>query len=168
MANGHENIIPHTIRSTEEAREKGRKGGKASGEARRRKRDLRQRAKIFMEAAADPRVAKAMSKTGVDVKDNADVVIAGIYKGVIKGEPKSLAMWMELTGQSVKENRKGELFEYEKRKAEAEAKRAEMETELYRMRLEAIKGVGQDELPDDGFLEALKGTAAEDWSDEVL
>lgn len=121
-----------------------------------------------MEAAADPRVAKAMSKTGVDVKDNADVVIAGIYKGVIKGEPKSLAMWMELTGQSVKENRKGELFEYEKRKAEAEAKRAEMETELYRMRLEAIKGVGQDELPDDGFLEALKGTAAEDWSDEVL
>lgn len=165
MANEH-NLIPNQIRSGKEAREKGRKGGQASGEARRRKRDLRERAVAFMEAAADPRVAAAMARTGIEVGDNTDVVMAGIYKGVIKGDTKALTLWLDLTGQNPRANDKAKQAQV--RKAEAEAERAEMETELYRMRLEAIKGVGQEDLPDDGFLDALKGSAAEDWSDEVL
>ncbi len=168
MANGRENIEANKIRSTEEARKRGRNGGKASGEARRRKRDLRERAKMIMEQAADPRVANAMKKTGIEVTDNADVVLAGIYKGVIKGEPKSINMWLELTGDSIKEQDRREIKALEKRKAELEAERAEMENELYRMRLDAIKGIGQDNVPDDGFLEALSGTAEEDWSDESI
>ena len=165
MANA-QNLIPNEKRTPKERRENARKAGKASGQARRDKRDLRERAIAFMEAAADPRVAAAMSKTGVEVFDNADVVMAGIYKGVIKGDTKALAMWMDLTGQNPKTSPK--LKAIEERKAEAEAKRAEMETELYKMRLEAIKGIGQEELPDDGFLDALKSNAAEDWSDDVL
>lgn len=168
MANGRENLIPANKRSKEEARENGRKGGRASGEARRRKRDLRERAKAIMEQAADPRVANAMKKTGIEVNDNADVVLAGIYKGVIKGEPKSINMWLELTGDSIKEQDRREIKALEKRKAELEAERAQMENELYRMRLDAIKGIGQDDAPDDGFLEALSGTAEEDWSDEII
>lgn len=166
MAKGHENVIANKIQSTEEARKRGRNGGIASGQARREKRDLRERAIAFMEAAADPRVAAAMAKTGIDVIDNADVVMAGIYKGVIKGDTKALTMWLDLTGQNPRTNAKAK--QAEERKAEAEAERAEMETELYRMRLNAIKGIGQEETPDDGFLDALKGSAGEDWSNEVI
>lgn len=38
---GHDNLIPASERSKEEARENGRKGGVASGEARRRKADMK-------------------------------------------------------------------------------------------------------------------------------
>lgn len=164
MANEH-NLKP--VRTKSEARERGRNGGKASGQARREKRDLKERAKMWMEAVADPRVAAAMSKTGISVEDNADVVLAGVMKGVLRGDTKALTMWLDLTGQNPRSDDKTKQAQV--RKAEAEAQRAEMETELFKMRLDAIKGVGQDDnIPDDGFLDALKTTAAEDWSDDVL
>lgn len=168
MANGHENLIPITERTEEEQREMRKKGGQASGRSRRKKRDLRERAKAIMKQPADPRVAVAMSKTGIEVDDNADVVLAGIYKGVLKGDTKAINLWMELTGDNIREREQREIREIEKLKAQLDAERAKMENELYRMRLNAIRGIGQDELPDDGFLEALKSTAAEDWSNEVL
>ena len=46
---GHENLIPFSDRSKEEARESGRKGGIASGEARRAKRDMRELMKMMLE-----------------------------------------------------------------------------------------------------------------------
>ena len=46
MAN-EKNLIPQAQRSPKEARENGRKGGKASGEARRAKRTLRELVEIF-------------------------------------------------------------------------------------------------------------------------
>lgn len=168
MAN-EQNLKPFTSeQSREEAVKNGKKGGLASGKARREKRALRERAKLIMELPADPRVARAMKKTGIDVFDNTDVVLAGIYKGVLKGDTKSINLWMELTGDSIREQERTEIRALEKRKAELEAERAAMENELYKMRLDALKGVGDNELPDDGFLDALKGTAAEDWSNEVL
>ena len=48
-ANGVENLIPFSERTKEEARESGRRGGIASGEARRAKRDMRERMKIMLE-----------------------------------------------------------------------------------------------------------------------
>lgn len=160
MAN-EQNLIPANKRSKSEARENSRKGGIKSGEVRREKRDLRERAKLLMEMAADPRVAAAMSKTGVEIYDNADVVMAGIMKGVLRGETKSINLLLELSGQNTR-------TDAQERRAKAEAERAELETELFKMRLDAIKGIGNDELPDDGFLDALRDKAAEDWSDDVL
>ena len=74
MANGHENLIPFSERSEDEARESGRKGGKASGVARRRKADLRKIAegmitgdisemmiKSLIDIAADPNNKNAVS-----------------------------------------------------------------------------------------------------------
>ena len=46
---GHDNLIPMNMRSKDEARESGRKGGIASGEARRAKRDMRERMKMMLE-----------------------------------------------------------------------------------------------------------------------
>ena len=48
-ANGVENLIPFSERTKEEARESGRRGGIASGEARRAKRDMRERMKLMLE-----------------------------------------------------------------------------------------------------------------------
>lgn len=62
MANT-DNLIP--VRSESEAREKGHKGGIASGEARRRKRDMRETCEIILAMTLeDPEMAKAM-----DVED---------------------------------------------------------------------------------------------------
>ena len=164
MAN-EQNLQPSKYKLSQE---EAKKGGVASGEARRRKRDLKKRMQILLESEADPRVAEALSRTGVEVTDNLDVLLAGIMKGVIKGDPKSINLMLELSGDSTKEKDLQAIRKLEKRKAKAEAEKAEMENELYRMKLNAIKGIGRDELPDDGFLEALEGTAAGDWNDEVL
>ena len=46
---GTKNLIPFSERSKEEAKESGRIGGIASGEARRAKRDMRERMKLMLE-----------------------------------------------------------------------------------------------------------------------
>ena len=161
MAHGHENLIPLNKRSKEAQREIQEKGRQANKEKWAEKLDMRERMKAVLEAAADPRVAAALAKTGVEINTNADVLIAGIMKGVIKGDTKAIEKALELSGQN-------KTAEQRERRAEAEAQKAEMETELYKMRLEAIKGIGQEEMPDDGFLDALKGQAAEDWSNDIL
>ena len=168
MANGHENVIKNKIQSTEEARKRGSNGGKASGEARRRKRDIRERLKAALDLPADPRVATALSHTGVEVNDNLDVIIASIMKGAMKSDPRMIEKVLELTDQSPKEIQRKELAEIEKLKASLEAEKLALENEKQRMWLDAVKGINQPDTPDDGFLEALKGTAGEDWSDEVL
>lgn len=52
MANGHENLIPMTERTEDEARELSRKGGIASGKARREKADLRKQLQVWLESEA--------------------------------------------------------------------------------------------------------------------
>ena len=52
MAN-NENLIPFDKRSEREAREFGRKGGKASGEARRKKADFRRTLNLLLTAKID-------------------------------------------------------------------------------------------------------------------
>ena len=46
---GHENLIPQSARTKEEQRRIATMGGKASGEARRRKRDMRELMKLMLE-----------------------------------------------------------------------------------------------------------------------
>ena len=168
MAKGHENLIP--VRTEEEAREKGRRGGKASGEARRKKRDFRLRFQQAMEMQADPNVAAAMAKTGVPIDTNYDVIVAGILKGVMKNNPAMVKEAMRLLGEDEQLNRQKELLEIEKAKAELEMERIRLANEKERLWIEAVKAnQGQiDELPDDGFLDALKGSAVEDWSNEDI
>jgi|GEM_PF-2684997 len=47
------NLIPNSDRSPEQLREMGRKGGIKSGEARRRKRDLLEAFRIYMDVTKD-------------------------------------------------------------------------------------------------------------------
>lgn len=166
----HENLIPNQVRSGEEARERGRKGGIASGKARRRKKEFQERLKAAMEMPADPKVAATLSKTGIDVHDNYDVLVAGMLKGVMKSNPQMVDRVLRQLGYDVKERRAEELHEIEKLRAALELEKAQLELERQRLWLEAVKAQqGQlEELPDDGFIEALKGSATEDWDEEDI
>lgn len=64
MAN-EKNLIPQAKRSPKEARENGRKGGKASGEARRAKRTLRELVEIFGNLAVSDEARKKMKEIGI-------------------------------------------------------------------------------------------------------
>lgn len=64
MAN-EKNLIPQAQRSPKEARENGRKGGKASGEARRAKRTLRELVEIFGNLDVSDEARKKMKEIGI-------------------------------------------------------------------------------------------------------
>lgn len=81
MANGHENLIPMTERTEDEARELSRKGGIASGKARREKADLRRQLQVWLESEA--------------TKDNmgnpltgAELMTKVAVREMVKGNPK--------------------------------------------------------------------------------
>ena len=75
------NLIPMEKRSPEEAREMGRKGGRASGEARRRKKSLREAAELYLSLpVSDKRKWNKLSEDGVPPEDvnNQMAIIAGL------------------------------------------------------------------------------------------
>ena len=63
MAKGHENLIPFSQRSKDEARENGKMGGVESGKARRKKRKMRE----WLELALDLPSKNDASKTKLEV-----------------------------------------------------------------------------------------------------
>ena len=66
--NGHENLKP--VQSEEEAREKGAKGGRKSGEVRRRKRTLKEAMKYMLhETKVSDEVRDILAKEGIDEHD---------------------------------------------------------------------------------------------------
>lgn len=105
MPNGR-NLIP--VRSTEEARERGRNGGRASGEARRRKKSLREAAELYLSLpVADKRAWNKLARDGVDPEDvdNQMAIIAGLTIKAVKGDAKAAKLLFELVGdQSGEDN----------------------------------------------------------------
>ena len=94
-----ENLRP--VRSAEEAREKGKKGGIASGEARRRKADLREAIKIALEA--EYKTPEGETQSG------AEMLVVSLM--TIAGEPKNKGAAVQafntiakMLGQDVPEN----------------------------------------------------------------
>ena len=83
-----ENLKP--VQSTAEARERGRRGGIASGEARRKKRDLRFALLALMETTDDT------GSTGTER------LAAALFKKALEGDVKAIAMVQELTEQAVR------------------------------------------------------------------
>lgn len=73
--NGEENLIPMSERSKEEARELGKKGGIASGEARRRKRDIKDTLDLLLSkpfslnTKGGKQVKQQLKELGIDATD---------------------------------------------------------------------------------------------------
>ena len=93
----NENLKPY--RSEDEAREGGRRGGIASGEARRRKKSMREWAEVLGEVAMHLK-----TPDGADVPDGnaaAAVVLKQYQKAINKSDTNAAAFLMRLRGEDV-------------------------------------------------------------------
>ncbi len=91
MAND-DNLKSLADRTTEEKREIGIKGGKASGEARRRKRDV----KLAMQALLEAEIKD--KKTG-EVMSGAEAIALAQYRKAMKGDAKAFELVRDTSGQ---------------------------------------------------------------------
>ena len=142
MAN-NENLKP--VRTKSEARERGRAGGKASGEARRRKADFRRTLNALLTTEIDSTewtpIPKAM---GLDSTLESAVNMAMI-KEALAGNVKAYVAIKDVLGQTSK---------------------SDTDLEEQQLRMAATKsklGTDVEEEPEDGFLDALNESAADDW-----
>lgn len=85
------NLIPNSERSPTEVRENGQKGGLASGEARRRKRDLRQALEMLLEREYKDKNGNAVTGT--------EAISAKLFEQAMKGNIKAFEMVRDSVGQ---------------------------------------------------------------------
>lgn len=86
---GKDNLIP--VRSENEAREKGRKGGVASGEARRKKRDLRETLETLLKSTLkDEEIVSKFEEFGFKKgMTMQDAISAAMIQQAVKGNVKA-------------------------------------------------------------------------------
>ena len=83
----NENLVSLGDRTTEEQREIAKNGGKASGVARRRKRDMRTAIRAILDG-------KHNDKTGVEA------MAAALFERALQGDPRAVELVLKLAGQS--------------------------------------------------------------------
>lgn len=97
-----ENLNP--VQSKDEATERGRKGGIASGEARRRKRDMREAAKALMQMQViGEKNKQKLDQFGVDREDqnySTAIVVRLMQKALVDGDTRAIRLLAELSGQT--------------------------------------------------------------------
>lgn len=89
------------IRTEEEAREKGRKGGKASGLARKRKKLLRELVETFGTLEVFPKEKAAMAALGIDEKNmSRDMqIVVSLYKKAMNGDVAAFNAIRDIKGE---------------------------------------------------------------------
>lgn len=95
MANGSENLIPVTERTKEEAREISRKGGIASGEARRKKREIAEIARIVLESQVTDVNDYDYGAVPVQEATVAELIMAVHANKALKGDKESAKLVLE-------------------------------------------------------------------------
>lgn len=107
MAKGRENLTPFSERSREERSENGRKGGKASGEARRRKKALRLALKeavaLPLKDLPDDMRAAIMAAVGIsdDSQTVGEAVIGAIILQACTGNAQMTRLLLDTIGESI-------------------------------------------------------------------
>lgn len=89
----NENLKPFNERTEEEQRELARKGGKASGEARRKKRDLKMCMQILLE--------KEITNKKGETYTGAEAISMKQFEKALKGDAKAFELIRDTSGQSV-------------------------------------------------------------------
>lgn len=98
---GQDNLIPQSERTKEEQREIARLGGIASGEARRKKKTLREAAEAIFSANLTEEEKERYKSKGYDVETLLDAVIVGQVQSARKGNSQAFANFMRLFGEGV-------------------------------------------------------------------
>lgn len=90
MAKGYENLIPQSERTKEEQREIAKKGGKASVEARRKKKTMKEQAEFLLSLAVkNPKLKKTMTELGIEEDEQTNqmaMIISMMNKTIAKGD----------------------------------------------------------------------------------
>lgn len=148
MANERNLIQYNGGLSPSEARENGRKGGKASGEARRRKANFRKDLNDLLTTEVNnPEWSPVLEALGLD-NTLGMVMHAAMIKQALNGNVKAYEAIAKYSGQSEKTD-----IDQEEQNLRMAASKAKM-------------GVDDgEEAEDDGFLDALSGSAGPDWED---
>lgn len=135
-------------RTAEQQREIARKGGIASGQARRRKADFRKTLNMLLTAEIDsPEWEPLLKSIGLDSTLEA-AVNAAMIKAALNGNVKAYEAIARYSGQS--DRTEADQEEQRARVAASKAKNGQYEAE---------------DVQDDGFIDALKGSAENDWKD---
>lgn len=97
------NLTPFSERSVSEAREAGSKGGKASGETRRRKKDMKQKMKALLELPAAANDREQLEALGVspDDMDNEMVLVMSMFLGAAQGDTKAFDRVIQILGRDI-------------------------------------------------------------------
>lgn len=93
MANNIENLVPNSARTPEKIRENTRKAGIASGEARRRKRLLRECLEELLEMEIEVKGKKNKKMLG------AEALSTQIFQKALKGDLKAFEIIRDTSGQ---------------------------------------------------------------------
>ena len=97
-----ENVKPYEFtseQSREEAAKNGRKGGIASGEARRKKKTLRETAETMLACELPPDVKRKLKSNGLEAEDYKDAVIAAAIQSIIRGNSNMFGQFVKLMGE---------------------------------------------------------------------
>lgn len=109
MAN-EQNLIPFTKLTEKEQRELARKGGKASGKARREKKNMRESLEVILGMALKPGKAQGVEQIknfaevkGKNITVEQAMLIAQVQKA-LKGDTQALAFLRDTSGQKPDDN----------------------------------------------------------------
>lgn len=142
MAN-ESNLIPYTAdQDRTAARENGRKGGKASGAARRKKKNMVEIASMMLEQQLTDTAKQSIKRSGICTDDIAPddmtaltYMVAGQIRAAANGNTKAFEMLVSLADREKK--RKLELQEMRE-----EIKRQKLALERQRLEIDRLKGYG--------------------------
>ena len=145
-----QNLIPVNKRAKSEQREIRQKGGKKSGETRRRKKALKA---LMNELLSSDIVNDEIYNRTVEMGFGSNpsygaAIVAAMVREAALGNVKAFNAITDLTGEG------------------SSGERVKLQKKQLAMQEKKLSG-DDEELPDDGFLDALNGSAAEDWNDET-
>ena len=119
-------LIP--VRSSEEAKKRGRNGGIRSGEVRRAKKTMKEAAKMLMEMpVVYDSVAKGMKQLKIGQEDmtNQMAIIVSMYKEAMSGNVKAAQFLRDIISDEQTDKERKERFEMEKERFQLEKRRIE-------------------------------------------
>ena len=99
---GYKNLVPLSERTKAEQRKIQESGGIASGAARRRRRDLRQAADLFLALpVSDRRRWNKLARMGLDPEeiDNQMAVVVGLQTAAADGDTRAAALLAKILGE---------------------------------------------------------------------
>lgn len=97
------NLIRSEDLTPSERRESASRAGKASGEARRRKKDMKQKMKALLELPAAANDLEQLEALGVDPadRDNEMVLVMAMFLNAAQGDTKAFDRVMQILGKDI-------------------------------------------------------------------